>query len=247
MDHFAQARLKVEWAEKHIAELDTLVSEFFNDPNRYSLILEKNPKTRNSSYRVERLGEDVSPNTALIIGDALHNLRSSLDIAYHGFAIQVGGTITDWTRLLVEDSRETLLRRISSGTIEGLPFAQTFIVETIKPYKGGNGAIWSLHELNIADKHKLLIPIAQATTITGVYAEIGSITLEDSSFSIRDGRVVNAIGSDEDIHIQKYGKVTGQTFFQEGLPLAGEPIVPSLLRIAEETARAIDAFEFFTP
>ena len=32
----------------------------------------------------------------------------------------------------------------------------TFIV---KAYKGGNDDLWALHELNILDKHRLLLPV----------------------------------------------------------------------------------------
>lgn len=38
----------------------------------------------------------------------------------------------------------------------------TFIV---KAYKGGNDDLWALHELNILDKHRLLLPVIQVTSI----------------------------------------------------------------------------------
>lgn len=243
---FEASKLKIERAKKHVSDLDVCVTAFF-ESDRYRIVLEKNPKTRESIFRLEVRGEEVPPNFALIIGDALHNLKSSLDISYYEFVSKIGGTLDTNTRFPVSDTRENLEHRIKGGSIKDFPNVQGLILDTIKPYGGGNDAIWSLHELNIADKHQLLIPLAEATRWYEVDADVGGLKLRNVSFSISQGRVISAIavGSGAEIHIHKYGKVAGEILFQQGLPLARQPIIPSLLRITEEVTRTVKAFELF--
>jgi hypothetical protein len=38
------------------------------------------------------------------------------------------------------------------------------VLNTIKPYKGGNDALWKLSKLNNIDKHRLLVPVAHINT-----------------------------------------------------------------------------------
>src|SRR5207248_1202546 len=45
------------------------------------------------------------------------------------------------------------------------------ITRDIKPYDGGNEAIWPIHRLDIADKHRLLIPVVDYASIVGLEIE----------------------------------------------------------------------------
>jgi len=41
----------------------------------------------------------------------------------------------------------------------------------IKPYAGGNDSIWSIHVLDIDDKHRLLLPVIEFVSIQGIEVE----------------------------------------------------------------------------
>jgi hypothetical protein len=241
---FHGARLKIERAHKHIADLDTCVSAFF-DTSRHKLILEKDPQTGRSNYRVELTGGDIPEVTGLIIGDAIHNLKSALDIGYHDFVRGVGGTIDRHTRFPARETKDALKAAIKGGSIKGSPDAQKLVVETIQPYSGGDNSLWALHELNIADKHQLIIPLAEATEVRGIDAKVGGHTLSGMGFGITGGRIGNIISSNQDIYITNYGKVSGQIVFQGSALLLHQPVIPSLLRVSEEVSRTIETFAAF--
>lgn len=45
------------------------------------------------------------------------------------------------------------------------------IVDTVKPYEPGNPLIWSLHCLNISDKHEFFVPVLKLMGVTDVCLE----------------------------------------------------------------------------
>jgi hypothetical protein len=46
-----------------------------------------------------------------------------------------------------------------TGQIKGMRQDAIDAIDAIKPYKGGNDALWQLHKLNIVDKHRLLVTV----------------------------------------------------------------------------------------
>ena len=70
-------KLKVERAKEHIAELEALVRSF-NESKPHEFFVEKDDKTGEDVIRV-RIHKAVPKRTSIIVGDAVHNLRSALD------------------------------------------------------------------------------------------------------------------------------------------------------------------------
>ena len=101
-----------------------------------------------------------------VVGDAIHNLRAALSYAF----FSVLPINVDSKQFPVRDTREKFIWAMKGGLKKrGAPnvLLET-IVDRIQPYKGGNGdALWCLHRLNIADKHRLLIAKTQLTFTTG--------------------------------------------------------------------------------
>jgi hypothetical protein len=88
-------------------------------------------------------------------GDIAHNLRSSLDhlmcqlllVAGSGITTRDGFPISeDVTRY--ESRKAGIVNRVQPEAIEAL--------DRLKPYKGGNDALWRVHELDRIDKHRAL-------------------------------------------------------------------------------------------
>src|SRR5258707_4747564 len=107
MATFHDARLKIERANEHITNLNTIISSM---PDAYSIAIErdKNTGTQKAKYAVNDL-EKFGPRLALIIGDAIHNLRTALDYAWIA-VIAAHTTITPdrHTKFPFYDSREGL-------------------------------------------------------------------------------------------------------------------------------------------
>jgi hypothetical protein len=72
------AALKVERAKQHINELGRLTEAFFSEGHGLRIL--SNPEATKRTLAVVS-DKPIPPDFALIIGDAIHNLRSALDLA----------------------------------------------------------------------------------------------------------------------------------------------------------------------
>jgi hypothetical protein len=77
MREFPSAQLKIDRANHHIGDVDAR-RKFFLKTNPCKLRPQYNPHTTFTEYMVEDVVE-VDPVISLVIGDAIHNLRSALD------------------------------------------------------------------------------------------------------------------------------------------------------------------------
>lgn len=246
---FLASKLKIERAEKHIADIVSLVSNFTQSDDFHSVRIEYNARQRTNHLRVDMLtsrfpGDDI----ALTIGDALHNLRSALDLLWYQVVLECNGTPTKWTRFPVRDTRQELIVPLNSALEQkqitlGI---RHFVLNDVKPYATGNPLIWSLDDMNIRDKHQLLIPVLQMMALVDlrleddkglpIYTnqvwfmdESGSIRLKDADYS----RVT----------VKDKGHLTAAIIFDLGVPFQSEPVVVTLTRITEEVTRTVQAFE----
>jgi hypothetical protein len=154
--------LKTERAEKHIADLESVVSAFLKT-GPYEEVIEECGDGR-SVYRARVIAQP-EPRWGLILGDAVHNLRSSLDhlavalVKAHGVVAPSDETAFPFAKA-AKDFEDQLKRRVA-----GASQAAMDKIRTLKPYPDGNDALWGLHRLDIVDKHHLLIPVGSAARI----------------------------------------------------------------------------------
>jgi hypothetical protein len=168
-DHISSSRLKVERAKQHIDDINNAITEFLAS-DFYTVSVDRHPKQLSNHLCI-----DIKPTpfpfrgATLVIGDALHNLRSALDILYDGF---VNGP-TDWTRFPILDTREKLVNAIDSALEKKQITSAVYdlILEGVKPYAAGNHSLWGLHDMNIRDKHQLLIPLLKLFRFDGIRLE----------------------------------------------------------------------------
>src|SRR5260370_18807076 len=104
IDRFAAARLKIERANKHIADLDRIVSAL---PDAYVSTIEPNEKLGQTVKYTPPDVTRMAAEMAVIIYDAIHNLRTAIDYAYVG-AIQkhVPYTLDSYTKFPTGETRE---------------------------------------------------------------------------------------------------------------------------------------------
>lgn len=152
---------KIQQAKDHLASLQAEVSTFFAG-QPYAVATRIDPSTRRLIYYVQR-AEATPERIALLAGDVIQNLRSSLDqLAYQlftkqsGFAASarhvyfpIGGDLDDYH---VRRRRDTV----------GMAGSAQEAIDGVQPYKGGNDVLWQLHKLNLIDKHRTLITAGSA-------------------------------------------------------------------------------------
>jgi hypothetical protein len=162
----ALIRVKVERAKKHLAELETEINANTGETLRI-FCMKPDPKTGNlAPYHGPMPISNF--NLLAVAGDVVQNLRTALDhLAYH--LAQVGNPTVEPSRDVsfpISRDAETHESR-KAGKVKGMREDAKKAIDALKPYKGGNDALWLLHDLNNTDKHRFLLTVGQDHLFTG--------------------------------------------------------------------------------
>lgn len=154
--------MKLERAKEHLFNLYAEIVGFLNT-NPYGVILEGDAKPGHS--RAEIAFSDPAPPRILIIaGDILHNLRGALDHLYWELthsrpsARPSDESARRKIQFPIFDSAEAY--RANRSKIGRLGPDVLKMFNNLKPYHGGNDAIWRLNRLSNIDKHRALLTVA---------------------------------------------------------------------------------------
>jgi hypothetical protein len=248
-DLFAEARLKIKWANQHIAHLGDMLHAF-SKTDFYIIAVEKD---EDSDGHVWRFRQIRSPWEApLIIGDAIHNIRSALDIAYFSLVKQVGDP-TDWTQFKFFSDRNHLVTSLRGGVLKRAPDIVDRLADEIRPYRAKDNSILALHDLDIADKHMLVLPTLPVTKVRlrkvvingGI---VSGMRFEDLTVTVREGGIADLVGfgfdgsADMKIDIQGDRQATFTVLFGKGQPLENDPVIPTLTQLSQLVSTIIDKF-----
>ncbi|PMG10364.1 hypothetical protein BCU98_06470 [Vibrio splendidus] len=158
------ALLKIQRAEKHYSELSVLFVK--KKPFRY--FLETNCKTGQRATFAKR-DIVVVNDAAIIIGDIIHNLRAAIDHTYWNctsdFAKSEGEKKS--IQFPITSNEDALQKSILPGLPKRVSESFSKDLASLKPYReNGNKLLCAIHDLDVMDKHKLLIPTGNFTKIT---------------------------------------------------------------------------------
>jgi hypothetical protein len=237
---FREARLKLERSNQHIHDFDSRCTEFLKS-SAYAIAIK--PDVETGDDFVEITAAQTMPDTlALILGDALHNLRSALDLA--------------WFELTGADSpdpyKETFpirnIRDYLEAFIKGRPKHHSLIaladtlLNVIQPYKGGNGHdLWCLNRLGVMDKHRLLIPHLQVLRLDAFFVENEhgeEHGINERFFSDKRPLILKQPGSGK-LKVIKEGYCTATVVFGKGTTIPGRVILPTLRSFAVAVDRVL--------
>ena len=249
---FEASELKVERAHKHLTEFYDKFSAFSRS-DFYSMRVEKDPEKLTSELCIDMdwAGLEIK-KLGPIVGDILHNLRSALDIMYEQVILLCEGKPTAHSRFPIFPSREKLENCFISSALKQRQIRREiadFIVDEIRPYNGGNEALWGLHELNVLDKHKALIPFIEIVVFVNVRMEdergerIGL-----SEFLAERTSRLGIIGSyRQNITLKDKGQASANVIFPIDVPaFRGQAIFPALMNISKVVSGVIEAFDKIT-
>jgi hypothetical protein len=125
------------------------------------------------------------------------------------------------------------------------PAVISAIVNEIKPYKGGNDPLRALHDLDITDKHHLLVPVISVSELNGVTLKFGGAHMYDCTVRVTDSgelRVAN-VNPDSVLELENKGQPSFSVLFAKGQPLGGEPVIPTLHQLSQLTTGCVDTIE----
>ena len=244
------ARLKIKRANEHIADIYEQIAALCS-PELQSITHEINPQTGDEFVHYDFKHLLVFDDLALAIGDAIHNLKTAAD---HGWFTLMSAfarsAINNFTRLPVIETRQTLedkLRGIKVDTLSPLFF--DFVVSELCPYrKGGNRLLCAIHDLDVRDKHKLLIPLTRVTAVVDAVLEneAGETTRGVSWGTINEALPITIpIPLKSRMKIKGYGRLAFNVVFDQGSSVDFLPITDTLEQFSKVVLGTIEAMEGF--
>lgn len=215
-------------------------------------------------FRTTYIGHrDMPMQFALIVGDAVHTLRSAFD--YMAVALSsppVGTGDPDRTYLPTGKGRQEFIeacygvpagsgKRKTDSKMKGAPADALRMIEELEPYDGGKHSIRALHDLDIRDKHKLLIPALSRLRVDRLDISFGGKTLSLGATDFLpegNGFTFNAFfeipgATLHEFTVEPNFRATFEVVFGKGQPLEGQSVIESVSKISTVAERFVEACE----
>ncbi|HCM1038940.1 TPA: hypothetical protein N2810_004436 [Vibrio parahaemolyticus] len=194
MTTFVGTELKIVRAKSHIRELENQLVDYIKS-KPFKVVVESEDGGSNHLWTL-RVKHDIPMIFAAIIGDVIHNLRASLDLLAAELVEHAGQDAKNVYFPFGNDA-DGLEQMIKKRRIDKAGQGVVDIVRDLKPYTGGNKLLRSLHDLDITDKHKSLVPVAHYAGIKNFQMNGASgpmLTIQNLHCGpIRDGMVLMSL------------------------------------------------------
>ena len=244
----APIKAKIERAKEHVRNLDSETRSFI-EGSGYTVVINDEPKTGDRVFTV-KVSSEPSLRWGIIVGDVMHNLRSSLDHLAWQLVIANKGKPGKWTGFPIMESLEEFEAK-GLGKIKGASTEAMRLVESLEPYKGGNNALYALHRLNITDKHRLLITIGATQDSIAFGARTAfdePIRVHFASYArtypLKDGTVIyridSALRNEPDMDMDPHFHF--EVAMGEPGIFYGEALIPSLLQLGNLVDSVVNTF-----
>jgi hypothetical protein len=260
---FENARLKVGRAKKHILDFDREDAAFFaSDACSFSFI--KDPKVGKSWFQF-REHKPIPPNFPLIVGDAVHNLRSALDQMMWEIVSPLSPKRPDRVQFPICEKADRLEDAIKSREVQIAGKKVLDAIRKTEPYLGGKYDLFWLDKLDIRDKHKIVIGVLPLIAPTGFEREGIKISpdiarLMAVAFVPGDQGKVGEVPYRPPLTRQQRRSVPGlaaalrkrqeekltadfRSAFGRDEPFGGQPVVTALVRLTETVDAIIDSMQ----
>jgi len=124
----------------------------------YEIRTEDEPGTLNRLVKAFRIIE-IPIRASTILGDALGQIRSSLDHLAVGLAKFNGAENTRTVSFPFAKTKKNFESDFIQNQIKKLSQKHIKMICDLEPYKGGNDLLWAINEACNTDKHDLLVPV----------------------------------------------------------------------------------------
>lgn len=265
------ARLKMDRAETHLHEVSEIIRDFMAT-NPYSMEATFDADDHRHTFRIK--AGQIPKTLSVVVGDCIHAFRSALDLmavelTQEGLRRKnqdMSRTIFDNAGFPIFATKELFAEKGMSKAKHWPSVAQD-LLKTLEPAKDGGHEwslpVWQIHQLDILDKHKLLIPVAalfggenffvgfseETVRKKGtVHARIQPGPLVERKFPIQDGEIYFTVWSEHSELQYEMGGHIDIAFGQKDI-IEGAPITETLVNFGNivnsiiETM-AVDVFDY---
>lgn len=245
---FESAKLKVERAKEHVGDLENAFRRFIQtDPQ--SLSIGNDPHTGAITVEV-RLREAIPSALSLILGDAIHNLRTALDHVTWELIGLDGGTQDRQTAFPFSKTLADY-EATCNGINTPRDDTKKFFL-SLAAYEGGAGEkLYGLNKLDNADKHRFLTPVIGVASIghLKVVAPNGVtvMTLKNTRFGMGpDGYArMMSVGHGLSVQLDKDSHPSLDIFFGDVEFFKAMPLIETLMELSDSIAHTIGQFQSF--
>ncbi len=240
------SKLKIERAKSHIRELDNSIIDYLKT-KPYRIVVEQDPNSSNHLWTL-RVRNNIPHIFSAIIGDAIHNLRASLDLLASDLVAAKGESVNN-VYFPFGDDIDGFERMVQKRHIDRAGKDIVEIIRSLKPYKGGNDMLRAIHDLDITDKHKAIIPTLHYVGIKGFHMSNASgpiLTISNMHVGpIKDGHVIMSLPPANNIKVGQYFLPSLKITFGNDQPMSGETIIDTLHKFVKMIDDIIHTFELF--
>lgn len=184
---FSSAEAKLSRAYQHIANTETKIDHWLS-ANLNKVRFESNDGTQRIKVIFDSLHHPTMEiNT--IIGDAIGNLRSSLDYIAVALTYPITGK-SDKISFPFADDANSLSGQVKATNGFGVcdVSIQNLFIDKIQAYKGGAGhTLWALNKLRNIEKHRFLVSITQLAGVTTSFIDINGNIFTNIGMNISAG------------------------------------------------------------
>ncbi len=241
---FQSAQLKLSRADKHIREFEGLERSL---EESYTTSIEVHAPTGGLSIKYESKDAiGILDEMSLACGDVVHNLRTALDHAWVGAISRIDAHMVDrHTKFPFKDTRKALEDALRGRGLEvRSPALYRRLIECVRPFVGGDDVLWALHQLDIDDKHRLLIPTVSYTGATGICVEDQHGTIHTGDLIPRYSPGLIYVDFASGCAIKDKGRVTLSVLFGAAVPTFESMKVTSSLRyLSTNVAKVLEEID----
>jgi hypothetical protein len=221
---FEGPRLKIGWSRKHIEVLERAIAAY---AERVQYGFREVSEAGAEMIQLRFVFSESPPeDISLLIGDSIHNLRSALDLMICDVA-RVRNVSTEKLAFPFAANEASLGKEIRNRKLVRLGEDIVAMVKELKPYAGGNRALSAVHELDIIDKHRMVMPVFQAVPFDNFQA--GNFSIFGTAHMSPGALIVIRRGTP--FKCRRQGGVTA--IFPDASPLPRAPVVETLKEVAD--------------
>lgn len=237
------SRLKIEWAKERVRHIQGLVAL---DCEQSKLRVEVNSQT--GRYEIVVGPPTIEMGIPLAAGEVAHHLTASVDYIWSAIARQVKPEFGAKVTFPRHETRTNLSNSLSNGIAaainQAFPEIDKFILDTIQPYKGGDGNyLWLANQLDRIQKHRMLLT---THAVYGVKESVArnthglSIAVSDSTIYTDKKSVI--MDAPFPLQIESQAKDSIDIVFGEAEFFTGQPVVETLFNLAKNIDEIHTAF-----
>lgn len=244
--------MKFSRARTHLDELDTQLKKYL-DSQPFEL-MEQEEATTGDLITSVHVAKQPSAVMSAVIGDVVHNARSALDQLAWYLVERDGGSPDKFTYFPTGETKSKFGKSVKEA-LRGAAAQTRDRVRALAVHPGGDEDLWLLHQLDIEDKHRLLIPVGMAYGALNLHATFRgfegvegvefppiAIAPADRMYPLREGdeifRIARAARESEGDDFQTRYSFTFDLAFGGSSPTAaGKLIKPTLADLVTHAER----------